>query len=215
MYYAGISSNIMSLAGIAIAIGVLVDAGIVVTENAFRFLEQRQVDPRDRPRVWATVLESTQPGGTPGVLLHGDHHAGVRPRLRPDGTGRQALPSARLYQNLRRPRGYHDLPSRWCRCCARCCSGAGSTRRRDNPVMRTLRRIYRPALEAALRIARSDHRPSPLLLFAGALVAGAEDRQRVHAAAQRRRSDVHADRRSRAFRWTRTRRSRNVRTRSS
>src|SRR5688572_18818297 len=36
MYYAGISSNIMSLAGIAIAIGVLVDAGIVVTENAFR-----------------------------------------------------------------------------------------------------------------------------------------------------------------------------------
>ena len=35
MYYAGISSNIMSLAGIAIAIGVLVDAGIVVTENAF------------------------------------------------------------------------------------------------------------------------------------------------------------------------------------
>src|SRR5262249_45063981 len=33
MYYARISSNIMSLAGIAIAIGVLVDAGIVVTEN--------------------------------------------------------------------------------------------------------------------------------------------------------------------------------------
>src|SRR6266849_2619512 len=59
MYYAGISSNIMSLAGIAIAIGVLVDAGIVVTENAFRFVEQRQVDPRDRPRVWETVLEST------------------------------------------------------------------------------------------------------------------------------------------------------------
>ena len=41
----GISANIMSLAGIAIAIGVLVDAAIVVTENAFRFLEQRRVDP--------------------------------------------------------------------------------------------------------------------------------------------------------------------------
>ena len=38
MYYTGISSNIMSLAGIAIAIGVLVDAGIVVTENAFRHM---------------------------------------------------------------------------------------------------------------------------------------------------------------------------------
>jgi Cu(I)/Ag(I) efflux system membrane protein CusA/SilA len=60
MYYAGISSNIMSLAGIAIAIGVLVDAGIVVTENAFRFIEQRGIDPRDRRRVWETVLESTR-----------------------------------------------------------------------------------------------------------------------------------------------------------
>src|SRR5262249_8155205 len=47
MRYLGISANIMSLAGIAIAIGVLVDAAIVVTENAFRFLEQRQVDARD------------------------------------------------------------------------------------------------------------------------------------------------------------------------
>src|SRR2546426_8678307 len=35
MRYLGISSNIMSLAGIAIAIGVLVDAAIVVTENAY------------------------------------------------------------------------------------------------------------------------------------------------------------------------------------
>src|SRR5262249_53027741 len=41
MRYLGITSNIMSLAGIAIAIGVLVDAGIVVTENAFRFIEKR------------------------------------------------------------------------------------------------------------------------------------------------------------------------------
>src|SRR4030095_14231793 len=65
MYYAGISSNIMSLAGIAIAIGVLVDAGIVVTENAFRFLEQRAVDPRDRRLVWETVLESTRLVGRP------------------------------------------------------------------------------------------------------------------------------------------------------
>src|SRR5687767_5750692 len=59
MYYAGISSNIMSLAGIAIAIGVLVDAGIVVTENAFRFVEQRGVDAGDRRRVWETVRDST------------------------------------------------------------------------------------------------------------------------------------------------------------
>ncbi|MDQ3011552.1 MAG: CusA/CzcA family heavy metal efflux RND transporter, partial [Acidobacteriota bacterium] len=65
MHYAGISSNLMSLSGIAIAIGVLVDAGIVVTENAFRFMEQQGVDPRDRLAVWSGVLESTRLVGRP------------------------------------------------------------------------------------------------------------------------------------------------------
>jgi len=58
MYYACITSNIMSLAGIAIAIGVLVDAAIVVTENAFRYVEQRGIDTRDRSAVTRAVLDS-------------------------------------------------------------------------------------------------------------------------------------------------------------
>ncbi len=65
MYFMGISSNLMSLSGIAIAIGVLVDAGIVVTENAFRFMELRKVDPKDRKAVWNVVLESTKLVGRP------------------------------------------------------------------------------------------------------------------------------------------------------
>src|SRR6266498_855019 len=65
MHYMGISSNLMSLSGIAIAIGVLVDAGIVVTENAFRFLEKRNVDPKDRKKVWETVSDSTKLVGRP------------------------------------------------------------------------------------------------------------------------------------------------------
>lgn len=65
MRYLGISSNLMSLAGIAIAIGVLVDAAIVVTENAFRFMEQRGIDPRHRQLVTATVLDASRLVGRP------------------------------------------------------------------------------------------------------------------------------------------------------
>jgi Cu(I)/Ag(I) efflux system membrane protein CusA/SilA len=65
MKYAGVGSNLMSLSGIAIAIGVLVDAGIVVTENAFRFIERRGVDPKDRRAVWEAVLDSTKLVGRP------------------------------------------------------------------------------------------------------------------------------------------------------
>ena len=65
MRYLGISSNIMSLAGIAIAIGVLVDAAIVVTENAFRFMERGSVNPRNRRRVTETVLAATRLVGRP------------------------------------------------------------------------------------------------------------------------------------------------------
>ena len=65
MHFMDISSNLMSLSGIAIAIGVLVDAGIVVTENAFRFMEKRRIDPKDRKAVWHTVLDSTKLVGRP------------------------------------------------------------------------------------------------------------------------------------------------------
>lgn len=41
MYYAGVSSNIMSLGGIAIAIGVMVDGAIVMVENAHKRLARQ------------------------------------------------------------------------------------------------------------------------------------------------------------------------------
>jgi Cu(I)/Ag(I) efflux system membrane protein CusA/SilA len=44
MYYLGVSANIMSLGGIALAIGVLVDASIVMVENAYRHLSEPQDD---------------------------------------------------------------------------------------------------------------------------------------------------------------------------
>ena len=53
MYYLNVTSNIMSLGGLALAIGVLVDAAIVMVENAYRHLSDpdRPVDYRDQPRV--------------------------------------------------------------------------------------------------------------------------------------------------------------------
>jgi Cu(I)/Ag(I) efflux system membrane protein CusA/SilA len=40
MYYLGVPSNIMSLGGLALAIGVLVDASIVMVENAYRHVSE-------------------------------------------------------------------------------------------------------------------------------------------------------------------------------
>lgn len=56
----GITSNIMSLSGIAIAIGVLVDAAIVMTENVIRHCEQAEAE---KQRQWAASHDNT--GGTP------------------------------------------------------------------------------------------------------------------------------------------------------
>jgi len=39
MYYQGVNANIMSLGGIAIAIGAMVDAAVVMIENAHKHIE--------------------------------------------------------------------------------------------------------------------------------------------------------------------------------
>ena len=60
----GIASNIMSLAGIAIAIGVLVDAGIVMTENVIRHCEEAET--AKRAKVISETVNSNQSGHAPG-----------------------------------------------------------------------------------------------------------------------------------------------------
>jgi Cu(I)/Ag(I) efflux system membrane protein CusA/SilA len=50
MYYLDVTSNIMSLGGLALAIGVLVDASIVMVENAYRRVSEEHVEYQDQPR---------------------------------------------------------------------------------------------------------------------------------------------------------------------
>jgi copper/silver efflux system protein len=48
MYYLHVTSNIMSLGGLALAIGVLVDAAIVMVENGYRHLSESQADRTEK-----------------------------------------------------------------------------------------------------------------------------------------------------------------------
>ena len=63
MYFQGINANIMSLGGIIISIGVMVDAAIVLIENVHRRLE-RDPPQSDEAR-WQVVTEATLEVGKP------------------------------------------------------------------------------------------------------------------------------------------------------
>ncbi|WP_295384724.1 CusA/CzcA family heavy metal efflux RND transporter [uncultured Thiodictyon sp.] len=67
----GIPSNIMSLTGIAISIGVLVDAGIVMTENVIRHCERAEAALQrrlDAAEVFARTLTAATQVGRPMVF---------------------------------------------------------------------------------------------------------------------------------------------------
>ncbi|MCF8242914.1 MAG: CusA/CzcA family heavy metal efflux RND transporter [Melioribacteraceae bacterium] len=64
MKYQGINANIMSLGGIAIAIGAMVDAAIIMVENAHTHMVRDQEKPEEKRRPhWALVLESAKEVG--------------------------------------------------------------------------------------------------------------------------------------------------------
>ncbi|MBN1980294.1 MAG: efflux RND transporter permease subunit, partial [Chitinivibrionales bacterium] len=60
----GLNANIMSLGGIAIAIGAMVDAAIIMIENAHKHLEhENELAPNLRRSHWQVILEASQEVG--------------------------------------------------------------------------------------------------------------------------------------------------------
>ena len=60
MYLQGVNANIMSLGGIAIAIGAMVDGAIVMIENVHKHFSKQTITPENR---WRVIIEASQEVG--------------------------------------------------------------------------------------------------------------------------------------------------------
>ena len=163
---AGISSNIMSLGGIAIAIGVLVDAGIVMTENVIRQAEQYSEEHGSyREHIGEITLNAARLVGRPITFAMVIILLAFIPVFALTGMeGKMFHPLAftKTFAMAASTILAITLVPVLCTFLIR-----GRLHREDqNPVMRALGAIYRPALRWALR-----HRI--LTLTAAALLFGA------------------------------------------
>lgn len=165
----GITSNIMSLGGIAIAIGVLVDAGIVITENVFRHVES---DGGKRPLL-EIVRAAAKQIGRPIVFSMVIIILAFLPVFSLTGEeGKLFHPLA--FTKTFAMFGATLLSITLVPVLAVFLIRGRVHREEDNPVMRVARRIYEPVLAAAL-----DHKRRTLsiavafFLVSLVLVAGA------------------------------------------
>jgi Cu(I)/Ag(I) efflux system membrane protein CusA/SilA len=119
MRYQGVNANIMSLGGIAIAIGAMVDAAVVMIENAHKHIETWRHEHPGRKVGRPGTMDRhgrCRCGGRPCSFLQsaGDHvvlHSGIRT----GSAGRASVLSACLHQDLRdgrRCRAFRDACSR-------------------------------------------------------------------------------------------------------
>jgi Cu(I)/Ag(I) efflux system membrane protein CusA/SilA len=168
MYFMGISSNIMSLAGIAIAIGVLVDAGIVVTENAFRYIEQNNVNLKDKDELWRAVLESTKLVGRPVFFSMAIIILAFIPVFALTGQEGKLFHPLAFTKTFAMAGGAIIAVTLVPVLCTYLLGGKVHSEQ-SNPVMRFLHKIYQPTLLLALK-----HRVATvsiaLVLFLGAIL---------------------------------------------
>jgi len=170
MHLQGVSANLMSLGGIAIAIGAMVDAAVVMIENTHKHLEHwRDAHDGDEPQGaarWTLVAESAAEVGpalfvslliialsfVPVFALEGQEGKLFKP-LAFTKTYAMAAAAGLAVTLVPVLMGYLVR---------------GRIRaERDNPINRGLIALYRPILEAVLRY------PKTTLLLAGVLLLSA------------------------------------------
>lgn len=159
MMFQGVEANLMSLGGIAIAIGAMVDAGVVMVENVHRHLER---DPgRDRLEMIREACSEVGPalffsllivalsflpvfalGGQEGRLFHPLAYTKTYAMLAASLLSVTLVPVLIWYLVRGRVRP-----------------------EQDNPVNRAAQAVYRPALNLALR------HPKAVLATAAAVIA--------------------------------------------
>ncbi|MEZ5423515.1 MAG: CusA/CzcA family heavy metal efflux RND transporter [Pyrinomonadaceae bacterium] len=169
MYFAGVTSNIMSLAGIAIAVSDLVDAGIVVTENAYRSIEKEGGSITDRGRIWEIVRDASKMVGRPIFSSMAIIVVAFIPVFALTGQ------EGKLFHPLAYTKSFAMVAAAVMGItlvpvlCGFLLKGRLKPEE-ANPIMRVLRRFYKPLLEKAL-----DHRLATIILalifFAGAMIA--------------------------------------------
>jgi len=151
MHYVGISSNIMSLGGIAIAIGVLVDAGIVMTENVLRRAEQYyEAHGEYRSAIEQITLEAAKLVGRPIFFAMAIIILAFVPVFALTGM------EGKLFHPLAFTKTFAMVGSTLIAVtlvpvlCTFLIRGK-LHREEDNPIMRGLRALYKPTLNWALR----------------------------------------------------------------
>src|SRR6266581_2351363 len=161
-HYFGISSNIMSLGGIAIAIGVLVDAGIVMTENVIRHAENHAKEHGEyRSKIGEITLNAARLVGRPIFFSMAIIILAFVPVFALTGM------EGKLFHPLAFTKTFAMVGSTIIAVtlvpvlCTFLIRGR-LHREEDNPIMRILRSIYAPTLRFALR-----HRLLTLTLAGG------------------------------------------------
>lgn len=147
MYWQGIDANIMSLGGIAVAIGTMVDAGIVTVENVHRH-RRRYSGVKPHWRIVADASKEVAPSLFFSLLVIAVSFLPVFALESQEGrlfrplafTKTYAMAAAALLAVTLTP----VLAGYWVR--------GGILPERKNPLSRLLTALYRPALALALRL---------------------------------------------------------------